>query len=556
MPRYRNPALRQLAEQQVKYAPRDVRLTQIARTEQLIPTLESEETYYYRDLCEEITSYRTDLYPDMIVTGDEALHDLRCFVEDLSASVRLPVELAGERVLSLEEVQTRFNVSEKTVQRWRDRGLVSRWFVVDGRIRLGFLESAVARFAEARPQDVRRGAAFRQLAEEEYERIVRRARRLVRAGATMSAISERLARRFRRSPETIRYTIRRHDTRFPDAAVFPAWRGPMSEEARRDLYRNARRGVSADALARQHHCTKSTVYRVISEERARRLKDQTIDFVDSDEFHRPEAESTLLADPPVPSEVEGETKPPPGLPAYLASLYNIPVLGREEEAWHFRKFNFLKFLAVQAQAQIDPRRPRASLLDRMDECLRQSHETKNFLIRSNLRLVVSIARRHLKPGGNFFEMVSDGNMALIQAIERFDYRKGNKFSTYGTWAVMKSFARSQPAELTLQDRFRTGRDDVLERSRDLRAVDGQRESANRRQHEALVSALDHLDPRERAIIMYRFGLGTEGEAETREQVGRRLGVTKERIRQLEQRALEKLKQLALDEDLELPDSAD
>jgi RNA polymerase sigma factor (sigma-70 family) len=492
----------------------------------------------------------------MIVTGEEALHDLRCFVEDLSASVRLPVELAGERVLTLDEVQERFNVSEKTVQRWRDRGLVSRWFVVAGRVRLGFLESAVERFAEARPQDVQRGAAFRQLAEDEHERIVRRARRLVRAGATMSAISERLGRRFQRSPETIRYTIRQHDAQYPDAAVFPTWRGPMSDDARRELYRNARRGVTADVLARQHHCTKSTVYRVIAEERARRLKDQTIEFVDSDEFLRPDAETTLLANPPESSETEGETRPPPGLPAYLASLYNIPVLGREEEAWHFRKFNYLKFLAMQAQSQVDARRPKSAVLDRMDECLRQSHETKNFLIRSNLRLVVSIARRHLKPGGNFFEMVSDGNMALIQAIERFDYRKGNKFSTYGTWAVMKSFARSQPAESKLQGRFHTGRDDVLEVSRDPREVDGQRESANRRQHEALVSALDHLEPRERSIIMYRFGLGTEGDAETREQVGKRLGVTKERIRQLEQRALEKLKQLALDEDLELPDGAD
>lgn len=554
MSRYRNPALRQLAEQQVKYAPRDVRLTQIARTERLVPTLESEETYYYRDLCEEMTSYRTDLYPDLILTGDEALHDLRCFVEDLSASVRMPVELAGEPVLSLDEVRRRFDVSEKTVQRWRDRGLVSRWFVTNGRTRLGFLESAVARFAAARPADVARGATFRQVEPDEYERIVRRARRLARAGATMSAISQRLSKRFARSPETIRYTIRQHDVCYPDAAVFPAWRGHLSDEARRELYRNARRGMSAQRLARLHHCTRSTIYRIIAEERARRLKEQTIDFVDSDEFRRDDAERLILAVPPASEESEAETKPPPGLPAYLASLYNIPVLGREEEAYHFRRMNFLKFLAVQAQTEIDPRRPKSPLLDRMDECLRLSHETKNFLIRSNLRLVVSIARRHLKPGGNFFEMVSDGNMALIQSIERFDYSKGNKFSTYGTWAVMKSFARSQPAESTLQSRFRTGRDETIESSRDVRENEMQRESDNRRQHEALMSALDHLEPRERAIIMYRFGLGTSGEAETLEQVGRRLGVTKERIRQLELRALQKLKQLALDEDLELPES--
>ena len=73
---------------------------------------------------------------------------------------------------------------------------------------------------------------------------------------------------------------------------------------------------------------------------------------------------------------------------------------------------------------------------------------KNFLIRSNLRLVVSIAKRHMKPRMSFFEMVSDGNMSLIRAIEKFDYTKGNKFSTYATWAIMKNYARSIPAEHT------------------------------------------------------------------------------------------------------------
>jgi len=192
----------------------------------------------------------------------------------------------------------------------------------------------------------------------------------------------------------------------------------------------------------------------------------------------------------------------------------------------------------------------------MEALLQQSHETKNQLIRSNLRLVASIARRHLKPGGNFFEIVSDGNMALIGAIERFDYRKGNKFSTYGTWAVMKSFARSVPAESTLQERFRTGREDVFETSRDVRESPLQQEAANRRQHQALMSILDQLDARERDIILYRFGLGASREPQTLEQVGQRLGVTKERIRQIEMRALQKLRQLAIDEKLEIPGVSD
>lgn len=71
--------------------------------------------------------------------------------------------------------------------------------------------------------------------------------------------------------------------------------------------------------------------------------------------------------------------------------------------------------------------------------------------------MVSIAKKHMRPNANFFEMVSDGNMSLLRAIEKFDFSRGNKFSTYASWAIMKNFARSIPAEHTLLDRFKTGR---------------------------------------------------------------------------------------------------
>jgi RNA polymerase sigma factor (sigma-70 family) len=72
-----------------------------------------------------------------------------------------------------------------------------------------------------------------------------------------------------------------------------------------------------------------------------------------------------------------------------------------------------------------------------------------------LRLVVSIAKRHVGPVENFFELVSDGNMSLIRAVEKFDYARGNKFSTYASWAIMKNFARTIPDEHRHRDRFRT-----------------------------------------------------------------------------------------------------
>ena len=243
---------------------------------------------------------------------------------------------------------------------------------------------------------------------------------------------------------------------------------------------------------------------------------------------------------------------PPGLPPYLAQLYSIPLLSKEQEAYYFRKMNYLKFRAARLRDQLDVSRAKSRVMDEIEHCIDEAVEVKNLLIRSNLRLVVSIAKKHVKPNGNFFEMVSDGNISLIRAIEKFDFSRGFKFSTYSTWAIMKNYARSIPAEHNLLDRYRTGTDELFLSSPDQRSDQFEQERVNHRQHEAIVQILDRLDERERNIIMFRFGLNQNTEPQTLEQLGGRFGVTKERIRQLEARALTKLRKIALDEKLDIP----
>lgn len=552
MSHYRNPAIRQLRDQQIRYAPREVRLTQLERAERLLSELNPAQTYRYPDLCEKITSYRSELYPDLVVTGEEAVHDLRCFVEDLSDSVDLSADAAGEEVWTVEEVSKRFNVSTKTVARWRDRGLVSRRFRFGNRKRVGFLRSSVERFVSRHAADIERGSNFSQLSLEERERVIQRARRLARAGASPTEVSRRLARKFGRSPETIRYTLKNHDREYPDAAVFPEAPQPLTAEQKREIYRAFRRGTAVDVLAEQWKRSKASIYRTVAEVRAEQLIQQPIEYMDCPEFHLPDAEERILTPPPVAERKAGAVKPPPGLPPYLASLYAIPLLTREEEVYYFRKMNFLKFQAAELRRKIDPARPRAKDMDRLEELLQEASEIKNFLIRSNLRLVVSIAKRHMKPNTSFFEMVSDGNMSLIRAIEKFDFTKGFKFSTYASWAIMKNYARSIPAEHTQLDRFRTGNDELFQNSSDPRAEQVNAERINQQQREMILSILEHLDPREREIIVYRYGLSDGTAPQTLEQVGMRFGVTKERIRQLESRALRKMRKLAEAESLEIP----
>lgn len=552
MTQYNNPAIKQLKDQQVRYAPRDVRLEQIEHAEQLLEEINLAEDYRYQDLCFRITSYRPEMYPDLVVNGRDAAHDLRLFVEDLSDSADISADGLAEEVLTVEDVSKHYKVSTKTVDRWRNRGLVSRRFVFGNRKRIGFLKSSVDRFVSRHSEDIKRSSKFSQLSEADREDIVLRARRLARAGGCPAEISRRLARKMGRAPETIRYTLKTYDQEHPQAAIFPNAPQPLTEDVKKEIFRSFTRGGSAERLAKRHCRTKASIYRIVAEMRAKRLLDQPIEFIFHESFEAPDAAELILGPAPEREKKQTQFRPPPGLPPYLSGLYSIPLLNKEQEVYYFRKMNFLKFSAARLRDQLDVARAKPRVMDQIERYLDESVDVKNLLIRSNLRLVVSIAKRHIKPNGSFFEMVSDGNMSLIRAIEKFDFSKGNKFSTYATWAIMKNFARSIPAEHTHLDRYRTGNEELFQASADGRSDQFEQELINFRQHEAIMRILNQLEERERSIILFRFGLNQGSDPQTLEQLGSRFGVTKERIRQLESRALAKLRKIALEEKLDIP----
>ena len=552
MSRYSHPAIRQLTEQLTRFSPLDVRVQQMDRAELLVTQLEEATEYKYPDLVEKITGYRPDAYPDLRIDGATAVHDIRLLVEDLSASANLPVDQAGELVLTVEDLSKKYNVSTKTVDRWRKRGLISRRFKFGNRTRVGFLNSSVERFVTEHGDEIQRGSRFSQLSEDERQDIVMRARKFARVGACPSEVSDRLASVFGRSPETIRYTLKRYDADHPENAVFPNAHEQLSDEQRTEIYNRFRRGTQVDILAGEYCRTKASVYRIVSEERARLLFDQPIDFMDNAEFQSPNADREIMCQPPENDQKAGKVKPPPGLPPYLASLYAIPLLNREQEAHYFRKFNYLKFRGKKLRDRIDRQHPKTNDLELLEQLLEQAQQVKNFLIRSNLRLVVSIAKKHMNPSANFFEMVSDGNMSLFRAVEKFDYSRGNKFSTYATWAIMKNYARSIPAEYTRLDRFRTGTDEMFDYSTDDRRNPYEDQRTNTQQHQVIMSILEQLEERERKIIIQRYGLEDGTEPLTLEQVGQRHSVTKERIRQIETRALQKIRKIASEEHLDIP----
>jgi RNA polymerase sigma factor (sigma-70 family) len=227
----------------------------------------------------------------------------------------------------------------------------------------------------------------------------------------------------------------------------------------------------------------------------------------------------------------------------------MPLLTKAQEQHLFRKMNYLKYRAAKllegmktASGRINTQKLRTQDLDVIDDCLKQANEVKDLLISCNMRLVVSIAKRHAGQTDNFFELLSDGNMSLMRAVEKFDFSRGNKFSTYASWAIMKNYARSIPEEKNRRDRFVTGNEELFDAAPDQRSDEQEIVQAAEQATHKVNRLLEYLDPREREIIRLRAGLDSS-EGMTLEKIGEKLGITKERVRQLNVRAMKKLRSL-------------
>jgi RNA polymerase primary sigma factor len=226
-------------------------------------------------------------------------------------------------------------------------------------------------------------------------------------------------------------------------------------------------------------------------------------------------------------------------------------------------------------------------------------EAKRQLLESNLRLVVSIAKRHANRGLSMLDLIQEGNIGLMKAVDRFQFRRGFKFSTYATWWIRQSISRAvadygrtirlpvhvieslnrlqrerrtlaadlgrepTPAELAKRMGIKVGKVELLldaarhPASLDQPIGEGEetelghlvRDTAARSPEEAAMQgelaseverAMAPLNEREREVMRLRFGLGTERE-HTLEEIGRRLSITRERVRQLEAQALKKMR---------------
>jgi RNA polymerase primary sigma factor len=285
---------------------------------------------------------------------------------------------------------------------------------------------------------------------------------------------------------------------------------------------------------------------------------------------------------------------------YLKEIGKVPLLNAELEVELAKRIEAGAFASQElAVFEASGTHPKGEERTRLQRQVRRGQQAKEALIEANLRLVVSIAKRYRNRGLAFLDLIQEGNLGLMRAVEKFDYTKGFKFSTYATWWIRQAITRA------LADQGRTiripvhmvetinkvvrvqrqllqefGREPTveeiasrvefpIERVREIQRINqdtvsleqpmGDEEdfslsdliedqgaevpddAATRSMlHEAVRDALATLPRREREVMELRFGL-EDGRVRTLEEVGKAFGVTRERIRQIEAKTLAKLR---------------
>lgn len=233
----------------------------------------------------------------------------------------------------------------------------------------------------------------------------------------------------------------------------------------------------------------------------------------------------------------------------ISRLCETGLLSAEQEVVLFRTMNQLKYGANVLRTRLNPKRPSGATMNSITELLKEAEEIRNHIVSANVRLVIAIVKRLTGPQHHFDEFVSDGTLSLMQVVEKFDFDRGFRFSTYAYRAITRTVYRKMANLHKQESRVMTTSDDMLMDVPNRHELSLSEQTWSNLRG-LLSQFLDKLDAREQMIIHARYALGDTNKSQTFQSLADSLGVSKERVRQLERRAVKKLQSLASRIDLD------
>jgi len=279
----------------------------------------------------------------------------------------------------------------------------------------------------------------------------------------------------------------------------------------------------------------------------RRLAEQ-VECVFDAFFQHPDAEATLMGPLPDAAGRAGPVDDSDDSGVDLLAGVTGRTLTTEQERHLFLRLNYCRYRVMRILREYRGRALSAEAAEQLIRWERRTRETRGDIVRLNVPLVLAMAKRTRLAAVDHADLVSEGNLALLRSVDKFDCSRGFKFSTYACRAILKSFSRVATRTARYRGYFPTEFDPSLERSHHVeQRRQGLEEDCVDELKSILGRNLANLNDIEQRVIRARFALDEgsfaldDGRAKTLEQVGEMIGVTKERVRQIQNKALGKLR---------------
>ncbi len=280
-----------------------------------------------------------------------------------------------------------------------------------------------------------------------------------------------------------------------------------------------------------------------------RLLSEPFYFVDHPGFHKPGVERLLYGGSaklhhPKATRFQEYSD---AVSDAVTSGERVPTLSYDQEQHLFMRYNFARFKVATLLQKYARKRLTATGTRSLLAWGHRALSSRSIIVRLNLPLVLAMAKRTKLGNIDFNEMISEGNMALLRSVEKFDCSRGFKFSTYSCRAILKSFSRVAMRASRYRGTFPTEFDPAMERSDyvERRRVSVEHDCIDELK-DIFLKNLAGLSEVETTVIRERFAMGLpvesdEARPKTLEQVGHIIGVTKERVRQIQNNALKKMR---------------